>query len=775
MLRKTLSRWTSKHEDESKDMCAFTEPFWQYYVDSLTRQQGHETPDCLATNPQKYHASSSAVVQVKALFGPELPQPSTFQVISSLKSPFSQGDVVKAYHFIRYFQISESGFFITNDGLERTGAQIQLVGAENWENVMCYLDSLLFSMFANLDSFEPILFILNQHSNHLVTQLLGLLRVYVNLMRLGNLITTDITQRLCECLMKLGFEEALSHRQQDSAPLFEFLTETLSMPLLTFRVEIQHHGKHEEDDTKYSRERILFVSVPGDDDDEHKEPVKSANEHVEVTDLEDNSVLLEECLEHYFNNSISVKRELERRATLDSQQRPLKESFIDLLPLTPAARPRTNSNLTYGRGPDINAQTRTRASTLSIWSISSFESKPREVMLPAWMLLRLLPFYTDDNNEDIVRNSKEFANRRPVVPICLKRYSFSAANQQASRSKKKIIIPPVIDLPLFVADDDQSDEVMGGFKLILESAVCHRGTTIASGHFVSAVRKNAHMDSNFSEPTVDSPWYLYDDMKNPRVTTKTFKEIFDKEWPYMLFYRLVSAEDDAKPPSKMLSMKSFGKSSPMTAPEGSKTKFWKEEPLSRIPSISSQSDLEGVVNSSSRLDITHVVSSISSEGASSIPIPSILPNTPNFIDIRKRYLWYVTDKEKNYYKESASFSKTGSRNPSISVTPQFRRNSQWSDVSNISGLILEGNEVPTRKASDKEKTIPEKAEKEEVDPSLARVEEKKEEAPNLHHNEHHFSHHHNTSNHESEALSPSSKKHLRKRRADYKHEKCVII
>lgn len=712
--------------------------------------------------------------------------------------------MIKAYHFIRYFQISECGFFITNNGVERSGAEIKLVGAENWENVLCYFDSLIFSMFANLDSFEPILFILNQHADPLVTQLLGLLRVYVNLMRLGNLITTDITQRICECLMKLGFHEALSHKQQDSAPLFEFLTETLAMPLLTFRVEIQHHGKHDDDDTKYSKERILFVSVP---DDEEGEPIKPSQEHVEMGDLEDNSILLEECLEHYFNNSISVKRALERRATLDSQ-RIQEEIPGGLNSLVSVARPRANSGLTYARAPetpdsqkDENVP-RKRASTLSIWSISSFESKPREVMLPAWMLLRLLPFYTDDNNEGIVRNSKEFANRRPVVPICLKRYSFSAADQQASRSKKKIIIPPVIDLPLFVADDEQSEELMGGFKLILESAVCHRGTSIESGHFVSAIRKNANSD--VSEPSLESEWYLYDDMKTHKVVSKTFKEIFDKEWPYMLFYRLVSTDDMESSSSKALCMKSFSNSSSMTAPRGSKSKYWTEEPLSRIVSVSSFGDSDGKASSHAEI-VNNLSSSASSEvHSSSVPIPDFLPSNPNFVDIRKRYLWYVTDKEKNYYRESASLSKTGSRNVSISFTPQFRRNSQWSEVSNVSGLSLHdsdsfpdlekakralsegkhsdehipeeivGADIPSSEVDQEKKHSPDQKhspdEKHSPDPKHLPDLKHSPDQKTLH------SHHiHRIFSHDKEQPVPSLKIHHRKRRSDYKREKCVIV
>ena len=54
--------------------------------------------------------------------------------------------------------------------------------------------------------------------------------------------------------MKLGYKEALSHRQQDSASLFEFLTSTLNMPLLTFKIDIKHGGKfNKDDDEKYQK------------------------------------------------------------------------------------------------------------------------------------------------------------------------------------------------------------------------------------------------------------------------------------------------------------------------------------------------------------------------------------------------------------------------------------------------------------------------------------------------------------------------------------------
>ncbi|WPK26685.1 hypothetical protein PUMCH_004045 [Australozyma saopauloensis] len=706
MLRKRLSRWTSRTEGGDAPQSDFNDVFWTSYVDLLARNaSGNRALEILPVNTKKYSSSSSAVAQVRALFPPELPQPSTAQIVALLKSPFSQGgNVTRAFFFIRVFQLSMQGFFITNDGVDLCGNKIQLLGAENWENVMCYMDALLFSMFAKLDSFEPVLFLLNQSPNPLVGRLSALLRVYVNLLRLGSLITTDLSQAICECLAALGFTEATSHRQQDCAPLFEFLTETLAMPLLTFRVEIQHSGKHDDDDRRYSKERILFVSVPEPASDEDHTP---------------DSITLEECLEHYFNNSISVKRELQRRATLDSQpslpegeiarqsvgakdfptldrvRRGMAESSSDSkLSSNRMSTAKEEHSVLTTRSSQVRV--RTRSSTLSIWSINSFENKSQEVMLPAWMLLRLLPFYTDDNDtcggsETFAKSSQEFANRRPVLPICLKRYSFSKSDKKANRSKRRIIIPPVINLPLFVAEDDDSNEnLASGFKLVLESAVCHRGTSIESGHFVSAVRVKTSLEDESSEDSLLAPWYLYDDMrKTGRVVVKSFKELFDTEWPYILFYRLVASNDTTmRKTSYALSGHPSHMSSPVIAPKGAKSNFWSE--ADSEPAQPQDESKEPETGPSIVVETIHNCAHNSGQ-VQTVPAKDLLPTSPKYIDIRKRYLWYVTDRKKNYYKESAAASKTGS-NISISVTPQFRRNSQWSNLSNISGLALENRE-----------------------------------------------------------------------------------
>ena len=71
---------------------------------------------------------------------------------------------------------------------------------------------------------------------------------------------------------------------------------------------------------------------------------------------------------------------------------------------------------------------------------------------------------------------------------------------------------------------------------------------------------------------------------------------------------------------------------------------------------------------------------------SSIPIPDISPTDARFVDIRNKYYWYMIDKNKNYIKELPSIKTSSGRDASVSFNPQFRRNSQWSERSNVSSI-----------------------------------------------------------------------------------------
>lgn len=72
--------------------------------------------------------------------------------------------------------------------------KIKLLGAENRQGVTCFLDSLLFAMFARLDCFEAMLY--KSFNDEPRRKLAILLRFWVNLLRAGKLITTDIVRIL---------------------------------------------------------------------------------------------------------------------------------------------------------------------------------------------------------------------------------------------------------------------------------------------------------------------------------------------------------------------------------------------------------------------------------------------------------------------------------------------------------------------------------------------------------------------------------------------------
>lgn len=226
----------------------------------------------------------------------------------------TQGDVEKAFEFLLLIEDSIEGI------IKGYSPSTKLLGAENREGVTCYLDALLFAMFARLDCFEGILY--KRFNDEARGKLSVLLRLWVNMLRSGKFITTDIvcdppvfctlfrgtkadlvvypkTKHIQDSLAECGWEDAANLRQQDASEAFTFITERLELPLLTLKMDIYHIGKEDmNDDHRFVNERLLEVAIP------------------EPTDGK--TVTLEECLESYFNNRIEVKRYLERQNTVES-------------------------------------------------------------------------------------------------------------------------------------------------------------------------------------------------------------------------------------------------------------------------------------------------------------------------------------------------------------------------------------------------------------------------------------------------------------------------
>ena len=197
---------------------------------------------------------------------------------------YANGDPQKAAEFIELEQQSINGIIAPYN------PEIKLLGSENNGYVTCYLDSLLFSMFAKLEAYESIL------KNTFPTddpryKLVNLLRLWVNMLRLGKLIHTDIVELLQKSLAECGWKEALLMEQQDTSEAFAFITETLQLPLLPLQVDLFHQGKKDDDDHKVVYERLLNIAVPADP--------------------EGKGIALEDCLEEYFNTQVDVMRDNE--------------------------------------------------------------------------------------------------------------------------------------------------------------------------------------------------------------------------------------------------------------------------------------------------------------------------------------------------------------------------------------------------------------------------------------------------------------------------------
>ncbi|KAF2756133.1 cysteine proteinase [Pseudovirgaria hyperparasitica] len=485
------------------------------------------------------------------------------QIEYALRSSLSNGDTEQAYDLLVLFEDSIVGI------LKEPDPEVPMLGAQNREMVTCYLDALLFAMFARLDSFEGMLF--NNFEDVPRRRLTALLRLWVNLLRSGKLITTDITRHIQESLASCGWEEAKNISQQDTSEAFTFITEKLELPLLTLKMDIYHTGKEDaQDDHKFVNERLLEVALPDAGPDSG------------------NSVTLEDCLEAYFNNKIEVKRHLlQRRSTLQlSRSSDINkdqavhietleiDSGIDS-PVT--TTPTSISTPTFSKRPSkgylrtdsIFSERFVQARKTSLESDQKADRKPvddlalvtkrrarggsmrKEVMMPAWQFFSLIPWYTDNAPKSDAQVAAHFSAKRPILGICLKRYTM-LSNGTPKRIDTFVDIPLEIALPHFVSDDRMDDEgpLFGNFKLSLQSVVCHRGRSVNSGHYISLVRGDARLphERNVTDtslpPYQSTQWFLFDDLASQRVKSIDIHEALRAESPYLLFFRVEPINDE---------------------------------------------------------------------------------------------------------------------------------------------------------------------------------------------------------------------------------------
>ncbi|KAK5630815.1 hypothetical protein RRF57_006530 [Xylaria bambusicola] len=487
-----------------------------------------------------------------------------------LNSEYASMDVARAIEILVILQASISGEILPYD------PDVRMVGAVNRGNVTCYLDSLLFAMFAKLEPFECMLKA-EIPDDEPRKKLAVLLRVWVNLLRSGKLIETSLTEQIQETLAECGWKEAQLLEQQDTSEAFAFITETLQLPLLPLRVDLFHHGKNDDADHKVVYERLLNLAVP--------------------SDSEGKGLKLEDCLEEYFNTKVDVLREgLDEKKTNDaSDQTPtldqidglstprstirIIESETSLDASTDTQSPTTTliaSDLQFSSSTPHSPSRphRSRAESLIQRVVIDKQEKPSDadaadlfqrakrkasvvkaVTIPAWQFFKLIPWHSSANSDP--KSDLEVArhfSQRPVVGICLKRY-IADSNGNAKRQNTYIDIPDSLRLPHFIVDDRHVEE--GGltavYKLVLQSIVCHRGDSLHSGHYISFCRVAPKVLTDNRRHETDPPpdyeeaqWVKFDDLADERVTTvANIKESLKQEMPYLLFYQIIPIVDVA--------------------------------------------------------------------------------------------------------------------------------------------------------------------------------------------------------------------------------------
>ena len=319
-------------------------------------------------------------------------------------------------------------------------------------------------------------------------------------------------------------------------------------------MDIFHTGKEDaNDDHKFVNERLLELAIPDEPSDGR-------------------AVTLEECLEMFFNNKIEVKRyldQLERRNTMNSiQSRPSSEStkaqssHIEIAEIKDISQPsspsavQSPSNATpvlpsrpvapRRRAPSIIQEHYIDEKRVPLDHSPIVEGKGpatgrvrKEVMMPAWQFFSLIPWYTHNVPSNDAQVAAHFSSTRPILGICLKRYSM-LPNGTAVKRKSHIDIPLEIGLPHFIQDDKMAEDgpAFGNFKLSLQSVVCHQGMSTESGHYISLVRS-----PDLNQPGEDR-WLRFDDLAKERVTYTDVGNFLVHESPYLLFYQVIPIEGD---------------------------------------------------------------------------------------------------------------------------------------------------------------------------------------------------------------------------------------
>ncbi|CAM0141236.1 hypothetical protein VKS41_004061 [Umbelopsis sp. WA50703] len=443
----------------------------------LKKRSVLSTPIALTDDQKQKIVKLSAHIQRS--IGVE-PDPSSCQRLLEIHA----WNLREAVHELQDFQDADDGILVTPNPLK-----INMLGSENDQLTSCYIDALLFSMYATTTVFDPLLVSDIEDDDFDKRRLQTNLRLFVNRMREGYLIRTDQVRRLREALVATGWEGVTqwgNWAQEDSGEFFLHLTNIFGLPFLPFHVRLYHGANKDTDDDRVMTERSLALPIP--------------------TDSNAPIALQEILVDMMYSNMVTgIKRSV------------LYDEPDELTPSTPSSMNKAPIHTEYAS---------------------------RQVSVAAWQVLELLPFYSGMNEQGERIPVSNYPDGSLILPMVLKRYTCDM-NANYQKIQREVVIPQEINFERFLNQNMDNNNVCDkcgqsiSFVMRLRSAVCHRGDSPFAGHYISYA---CVQDSENDEDV----WLKFDDMnltqrvKRLKTTKKDKKAVFQDlaSSAYMVFYEL---------------------------------------------------------------------------------------------------------------------------------------------------------------------------------------------------------------------------------------------
>lgn len=187
----------------------------------------------------------------------------------------------------------------------------------------------------------------------------------------------------------------------------------------------------------------------------------------------------------------------------------------------------------------------------------------KAIRVPAWKFYRLVPWHNVKGQPTSDFEVAAEFQKRPVVGVCLKRYAFTN-DGRSQRLETHVDIPEEMKIPYTLISEEQNGPSGGqqslprDYKFVLQSVICHRGSSLNAGHYISfarvdpkKLRENRRHDFDPPPDYEQAQWLRHDDLdERGRVQyIPNFQEAIKTEFPYLLFYQVVPLQDDEPPPS----------------------------------------------------------------------------------------------------------------------------------------------------------------------------------------------------------------------------------